>query len=187
LAGKSVGDIGCGGGLLTEGLAIRGAKVLGIDLSEAPLSVAELHALESNVAVNYRCIAAENLAQEMPGSFEIVACMELLEHVPNPALLVDACARLVRPGGFVFFSTLNRNLKSFLFAIIGAEYILGMLPKGTHRFDRFILPSELAGWSRQADLQVRDITGLSYDLLTQTYCLGKDATVNYLMACEKDS
>lgn len=186
VAEKSIVDVGCGGGLLAESLSIRGAKVLGIDLGETPLSVAELHALESNVAVTYRHIAAEDLAQEMPESFDIVTCMELLEHVPNPAAVVNACARLVRPGGWVFFSTLSRNVKSFLYAIIGAEYILGMLPKGTHRFDRFVLPSELASWARQADLNVRDITGMSYDLFTQTYCLGKDSSVNYLMACEKE-
>lgn len=185
LMGKSVVDVGCGGGLLTEGMAVRGAQALGIDLGEAPLSVAELHALESGVNVKYRRISVYELAQEMPESFDVVTCMELLEHVPDPKDLVDTCARLVRPDGWVFFSTLNRNFKSFVFAIIGAEYVLGMLPQGTHRFDRFVKPSELASWVRQVDLEPKNITGINYEIFTRTYCLGGDLSINYLMACQK--
>lgn len=185
LTGKIVVDVGCGGGLLTEGMAARGAQALGIDLGEAPLAVAELHALESGVEVKYRHISVYDLAQEMPESFDVVTCMELLEHVPDPKALVDTCASLVRPGGWVFFSTLNRNIKSFVFAIVGAEYVLSMLPQGTHRFDRFVKPSELASWARQVDLEPKNITGMSYDIFTRTYCLGGDPTVNYLMACQK--
>ncbi len=184
LAGKRVLDVGCGGGILAEGLAQRGAWVLGIDLGALPLRVAELHRLESGVEVEYRQTTAEALAEEHPESFDVITCMELLEHVPNPASLIAACARLVRPGGQVFFSTLNRTLQAYLLAIIGAEYLLGMLPRGTHDYARFIRPSELAAWARQASLQTTDLTGLVYEPLTRTYRLvpGK-LDVNYLATC----
>lgn len=186
LAGTRVLDVGCGGGILSEAMAQRGAQVLGIDLGEAPLKVAELHALESGVPVEYRRVAVETLADQQPGSFDRVVCMEMLEHVPDPASVVRACARLARPGGWVVFSTLNRNPKSYLFAIIGAEYLLRLLPKGTHDFAKFIRPSELAAWTRQAGLQGRDLTGLAYNPFTQTYSLGRDIDVNYLLATQKD-
>jgi 2-polyprenyl-6-hydroxyphenyl methylase/3-demethylubiquinone-9 3-methyltransferase len=184
LNGKDVLDVGCGGGILSEGMAARGAKVTGIDMGERPLRVAELHTLESGVQVSYRRIPAESLAAENPACFDLVTCMELLEHVPEPASIVAACARLVRPGGFVFFSTLNRNLKSYLLAIIGAEYILGMLPRGTHDYARFIKPSELDAWVRAAGMHTSDITGMTYNPLTDTYRLTRrDLDVNYLMTC----
>jgi 2-polyprenyl-6-hydroxyphenyl methylase/3-demethylubiquinone-9 3-methyltransferase len=185
LADKAVLDVGCGGGLLTESMAVKGAQVTGIDLGEASLAVAELHALESGTQVTYRQISVEDLALEAPASFDIVTCLELLEHVPDPVSVVTACASLVRPGGWVFFSTLNRNPKSYLFAIIGAEYVLGLLPKGTHQFARFIRPSELSSWTRQVDLETKDLTGMSYDPFMRSYCLGRDVTVNYLLACQK--
>jgi 2-polyprenyl-6-hydroxyphenyl methylase/3-demethylubiquinone-9 3-methyltransferase len=187
LVGTRVLDVGCGGGILAESMVLRGAEVLGIDLGDAPLQVAELHALESGVQVAYRRVAVETMAQEQPETFDRVTCMEMLEHVPDPASVVQACARLVRPGGWVFFSTLNRNPKSYLFAILGAEYLLGLLPKGTHDFAKFIRPSELAGWVRTAGLETRDLTGLSYSPLTQTYALGRDIEVNYLLATRKDA
>ena len=187
LAGKRVLDVGCGGGLLSEGMAIRGARVMGIDLGELPLRVAELHTLESGVAVEYRRVAVETLAAEQPEGFDLVTCMELLEHVPNPASVVAACARLVRPGGRVFFSTLNRNPKSYLFAIVGAEYLLGLLPKGTHDFARFIRPSELDRWVRAAGLRSLDMTGITYNPLTQEYRLDPDdLDVNYLLTAIRD-
>ena len=185
LSDKTVLDVGCGGGILAESMAQQGAAVMGIDMGEAPLKVAELHGLESGVEVEYRHVPVETLAEERPESFDVITCMELLEHVPDPASIVRACARLVRPGGWVFFSTLNRNPKSYLFAIIGAEYILKLLPKGTHNFAKFIRPSELDTWIRRAQLRNRDITGLSYNPLTQTYSLGRDIDVNYLVACHK--
>lgn len=181
LAGKRVLDVGCGGGLLSEGMAARGAEVTGIDLSEKPLGVAKLHLLETGQKVDYRKIAVEQLAEEMPGAFDAVTCLEMLEHVPNPSSIVSACARLVKPGGQVFFSTLNRNPKSYLFAVIGAEYILNMLPKGTHDYARFIKPSELARWAKMAGLEPEELIGMSYNLLNQQYTLGKDTSVNYLM------
>jgi len=187
LAGKQVLDVGCGGGILAESMAIKGAQVMGIDMGEAPLAVAELHSLESGVEVEYRRVPVEVLAEERPAGFAVVTCMELLEHVPDPGSVVSACARLVRPGGWVFFSTLNRNPKSYLFAIIGAEYLLRLLPRGTHEFARFIRPSELAAWVRRTDLQVQAITGMSYNPFTRSYSLGQDVTVNYLMACRQDS
>lgn len=187
LAGKQILDVGCGGGILTESMAVQGARVTGIDMGEAPLAVAELHSLESRVEVEYRRVPVEVLAQEQPTSFTVVTCMEMLEHVPDPASVIDACARLVRPGGWVFFSTLNRNPKSYLFAIIGAEYLLRLLPRGTHDFARFIRPSELAAWLRRTDLQVQDITGMSYNPFSRRYSLGRDVSVNYLMACRKES
>ena len=181
LAGKKVLDVGCGGGILAEAMASRGAEVTGIDLGEAPLSVAELHLLESGESVEYRRIAAEEMAEEMPEHFDIVTCMEMLEHVPDPSSIIRACSRLVKPEGRVFFSTLNRNPKSFLLAIVGAEYILGMLPKGTHEYAKFIRPSELDHWARQAGLETVDVTGMTYNPLSRRYRLGRDIDVNYLV------
>jgi len=181
LAGKRILDVGCGGGLLSEGMAVRGAEVTGIDLSEKPLGVAKLHLLESGQKVDYRKIAVEQLAEEMPGAFDTVTCLEMLEHVPNPSSVVSACARLVKPGGQVFFSTLNRNPKAYLLAVIGAEYVLKMLPKGTHDYAKFIKPSELARWAKMAGLEPEELIGMSYNPLNQSYTLGKDTAVNYLM------
>jgi len=185
ITGKEVLDVGCGGGILSESMALKGAEVMGIDMGEAPLKVAELHGLESGVEVEYRQVPVETLAAERPASFDVITCMEMLEHVPDPASVVRACSRLVRPGGWVFFSTLNRNPKSYLFAIIGAEYLLKLLPKGTHDFAKFIRPSELDGWIRAAELSTRDITGMSYNPLTRHYSLGDDIDVNYLIASRK--
>lgn len=179
LIGARVLDVGCGAGLLSEGMARRGAQVLGIDLAQASLEVAATHAREHNVQVQYRRQSAEQLAAEQPGEFEIVTCLEMLEHVPDPAQVVAACARAVQPGGTVFFSTINRNLKSFLLAIVGAEHVLGMLPRGTHEYEKLIRPSELAGWCREAGLQVLDITGLHYNPLTRMFRLGGNVDVNY--------
>lgn len=181
LAGKRVLDVGCGGGLLSEGMASRGASVTGIDLSEKPLGVARLHLLESGQKVDYCKVAVEALAEEMPGAFDVVTCLEMLEHVPNPSSVIAACARLVKPGGAVFFSTLNRNPKSYLFAVIGAEYVLRLLPRGTHDYARFIKPSELARWAKMAALEPQELIGMSYNPLTQHYSLGRDTSVNYLM------
>lgn len=180
-SGKKILDVGCGGGLLSEGMAKRGAEVTGIDLSEKPLGVAKLHLLESGVQVNYQKIAVEDLAQEQAGQFDVVTCLEMLEHVPNPSSVIQACARLVKPGGDVFLSTLNRNPKSYLLAIIGAEYLLKMLPKGTHNYARFIKPSELARWVKASNLEPKELIGMTYNPLTRTYALGKDTDVNYLM------
>lgn len=186
LAGREVLDVGCGGGILAESMARRGAKVLGIDLSTKPLRVARLHAMEAGVAsLEYREVAVEQLAAERPASFDVVTCMEMLEHVPEPASVVRACAALVKPGGSVFFSTLNRNPKSFLFAIVGAEHVLGLLPKGTHEYARFIRPSELARFARDAGLEAVALKGMSYNPLTRRYWLGEDTDVNYLMACRR--
>ncbi|MEJ2059544.1 MAG: bifunctional 2-polyprenyl-6-hydroxyphenol methylase/3-demethylubiquinol 3-O-methyltransferase UbiG [Gammaproteobacteria bacterium] len=181
LAGRHVADVGCGGGILAEGMAARGARVTGIDMAESPLNVARLHAMESGLEIDYRWITAEGLAAEMTHSFDVVTCMEMLEHVPDPGSVIRACAQLVKPGGHVFLSTINRNPKSFLFAIVGAEYVLGMLPRGTHEFARFIRPSELGAWVREAGLEVQDITGMSYNPLTREYRLGRDVDVNYLV------
>ncbi len=181
LAGKRVLDVGCGGGILSEAMAQRGATVTGIDMGEAPLAVARLHQLESGVSVEYRQITAEALAEEQPGQFDVVTCLEMLEHVPDPASVIAACARLVRPGGQVFFSTINRNPKAWLLAIVGAEYILKLLPRGTHDFRKFIRPSELGAWSRDAGLDVRDIIGLTYNPLTKVYKLCADVDVNYMI------
>ena len=181
LSGKRILDVGCGGGLLSEGMAVRGAEVTGIDLSEKPLGVAKLHLLESGQKVNYRKISVERLAEEMPGAFDAVTCLEMLEHVPDPASIVSACARLVKPGGQVFFSTINRNPKAYLFAVIGAEYLLQMLPKGTHDFSRFIKPSELTRWCKQAGLEPDELIGMTYNPLTKRYALGNDTGVNYLI------
>lgn len=181
LQGKRVVDVGCGGGILSESMSARGADVTGIDLGEKALKVAELHRLESGASVNYRLIEVEALAQEQPGSFDVVTCMEMLEHVPDPAAVVRACATLVKPGGHVFFSTLNRNPKSYLFAVIGAEYVLNMLPKGTHEYAKFIKPSELAEWAREAGLTVSGMRGMIYNPLRKHYSLGTDVSVNYIM------
>ncbi|WP_341675426.1 bifunctional 2-polyprenyl-6-hydroxyphenol methylase/3-demethylubiquinol 3-O-methyltransferase UbiG [Niveibacterium sp. SC-1] len=185
LNGKRVIDIGCGGGILSEGMASRGATVTGIDLSEKPLGVAKLHLYESGLTVDYRKISAEAMATAAPESFDAVTCMEMLEHVPDPASVVRACARLVKPGGHVFFSTLNRNLKSYVFAVVGAEYVLKLLPRGTHEYARFIKPSELARFAREAGLETEALIGMSYNPLTQRYWLGKDTDVNYLVRCSK--
>ncbi|HEY4082530.1 MAG TPA: bifunctional 2-polyprenyl-6-hydroxyphenol methylase/3-demethylubiquinol 3-O-methyltransferase UbiG [Burkholderiaceae bacterium] len=186
LAGKTVLDVGCGGGILTDSMARRGAKALGIDLSTKPLKVAQLHAMEAGTEnVEYREIAVEALAAERPASFDVVTCMEMLEHVPDPASIVNALSQLVKPGGWVFLSTLNRNVKSFLLAIVGAEYVLKMLPAGTHEYARFIKPSELAGMCRASGLELHSSKGLSYNPLTQVYKLGGDTDVNYLIACRK--
>ncbi|MCK6391450.1 MAG: bifunctional 2-polyprenyl-6-hydroxyphenol methylase/3-demethylubiquinol 3-O-methyltransferase UbiG [Azonexus sp.] len=181
LRGKQVLDVGCGGGLLSEGMARLGATVTGIDLSEKPLGVAKLHLLESGAQVNYRKIAVEALAEEMPGQFDAVTCLEMLEHVPNPSSVITACARLVKPGGQVFFSTLNRNPKAYLFAVIGAEYVLKMLPKGTHDYAKFIKPSELARWAKMGQLEPEELIGMTYNPITKDYALGRDTSVNYLM------
>ena len=186
LAGKEVLDVGCGGGILAESMAIRGAHVTGIDMGELPLKVAELHTLETGVEVNYRQVAAETLAAECPACFHIVTCMEMLEHVPDPASVIAACARLVKPGGQVFFSTLNRNPKAYLLAIIGAEYLLRWLPRGTHDYARFIRPSELGRWIRAADLELTHLTGMTYNPLMGAYRLDEqDLDVNYLAACQR--
>ncbi len=186
LSGKTVLDVGCGGGILTESMAALGAQVTGIDLGDKALQVAKLHLLESGQQVDYRKIAVEDLAAEQPGHYDIVTCMELLEHVPDPASTVRAGAQLVKPGGHVFFSTLNRNPKSYLFAVIGAEYLLNLLPRGTHDYAKFIKPSELAQFCRNVGLGVADISGMSYHPLTKTYSLGKDTDVNYLFSCQRD-
>lgn len=181
LAGKRVLDVGCGGGILSESMSERGAEVMGIDLGEKALKVAQLHQYESNVKVEYRLIAVEELAQEMPESFDVVTCMEMLEHVPDPAAVVRACARLVKPGGKVFFSTINRNLKAYLFAVVGAEYVLNLLPRGTHEYEKFIKPSELAAWARAAGLEVIGSRGMGYNPLTRQYKLNEDVSVNYIL------
>lgn len=180
LAGKKVLDIGCGGGLLSEAMAGSGAIVTGIDMGEAPLGVAISHMNDAGLAIDYRKDSAESFAGSHPGSFDVVACMELLEHVPEPESVVNACGRLIKPGGDVFFATLNRNPKSFVFAILGAEYLLGMIEKGTHRYSRFVKPGELARWGRTAGLGICDLTGLHYNLLTRKYSLGGNLHVNYL-------
>jgi 2-polyprenyl-6-hydroxyphenyl methylase/3-demethylubiquinone-9 3-methyltransferase len=185
IAGKKVLDVGCGGGILSESMARRGAEVMGIDMGEAPLQVANLHKLESGVEVEYRRITAEELADEMPGAFDVVTCMEMLEHVPDPGSVIAACARLVKPGGQIFFSTINRNPKAYLFAIVGAEYVLRMLPKGTHDFAKFIRPSELEAWTRTAGLELNELTGMSYNPFSRQYSLGRDLDVNYLAYCNR--
>ena len=181
LSGKTVIDIGCGGGILAEGMAQRGASVTGIDLSEKALSVAKLHLLESGAVVNYQKTSAEEMASLHPEAYDLVTCMELLEHVPHPASVIRACATLVKPGGHVFFATINRNIKSYLFAIVGAEKVLKMLPPGTHNFEKFIKPSELMGWSRANSLATQELLGLNYNPLTGAYALGGKTDVNYLL------
>jgi 2-polyprenyl-6-hydroxyphenyl methylase / 3-demethylubiquinone-9 3-methyltransferase len=185
IAGKTVLDVGCGGGILAEAMAIAGAQVTGIDLSEKALGVAQLHQLESGVAVDYRLIAAEALALETPARFDLVTCMEMLEHVPDPSSIVAACAALAKPGGTLVFSTLNRNPKSYLFAILGAEYVLRLLPRGTHDWTRFLRPSELAGFARRAGLDLTEMTGMTYNPLTRVYRLEPDTSVNYLAVYRK--
>lgn len=185
LAGKRVIDIGCGGGILAESMAARGAQVIGVDLSEKALGVARLHLYESGQSVDYRLISAEEMARDNPEGFDVVTCMEMLEHVPDPASTIRACAALVKPGGKVFFSTLNRNLKSYLMAVVGAEYVLKLLPKGTHEYAKFIKPSELARYVREAGLDVEDLTGMHYNPLSQVYSLGPNTDVNYLMQTSK--
>ena len=187
LTGLSVVDVGCGGGILADAMAHKGAQVLGIDLATKSLKVAQLHALEAGTqGVQYREVSAEALAAEQPAQFDVVTCMEMLEHVPDPASVVQACAALVKPGGWVFFSTLNRNPQSFLFAIVGAEYVLNLLPKGTHEYAKFIRPSELAGFCRDAGLQTQASRGLQYNPLTQRYWLDANTRVNYMLATQRE-
>ncbi|OIO75594.1 MAG: bifunctional 3-demethylubiquinol 3-O-methyltransferase/2-polyprenyl-6-hydroxyphenol methylase [Gallionellaceae bacterium CG1_02_56_997] len=186
LAGKTVLDVGCGGGILSESMAGLKANVTGIDLSDKALQVAKLHLLESGKQVAYRKIAVEAMAAEQPGQFDVVTCMEMLEHVPDPASVIAACAKLVKPDGWVFFSTLNRNPKSYLFAVLGAEYVLNLLPRGTHDYAKFIKPSELAQSCRHAGLNVTDLIGLSYNPLSKIYALGKDTDINYMVACRRE-
>lgn len=185
LRGKTVLDVGCGGGILTESMAQRGAHVTGIDLGEKALKVAQLHRLESGVEVDYRLVSVESLAEQQPESYDVVTCMEMLEHVPDPAAVVSACARLLKPGGRAFFSTLNRNPKSYLYAVIGAEYVLRLLPRGTHDYARFIKPSELAAWARAAGLEASGMTGMRYNPLTRRYALHADVSVNYILHATK--
>jgi 2-polyprenyl-6-hydroxyphenyl methylase/3-demethylubiquinone-9 3-methyltransferase len=185
VANKRVLDVGCGGGILAEAIAKKGATVKGIDLSEKALKVAELHSLESGIAVRYELVSAEDLAAREAGQYDVVTCMEMLEHVPDPSAVVRACAALVKPGGRVFFSTLNRNPKSYLFAIIGAEYVLRLLPRGTHDYAKFITPAELSQYSRDAGLDVDAIKGMTYNPFTKIYSLNQDTDVNYLIACSK--
>jgi 2-polyprenyl-6-hydroxyphenyl methylase/3-demethylubiquinone-9 3-methyltransferase len=185
LAGKKVLDVGCGGGILAESMARKGADVTGIDLSEKALKVADLHSLESGVPVHYELISAEDIAAREPGTYDVVTCMEMLEHVPDPAAIVHACASLVKPGGKVFFSTINRNPKSYLFAVIGAEYILRLLPRGTHDYSKFITPSELAQYIRNAMLDVQALKCMTYNPLTKIYSLNRDTSVNYLVAASR--
>ncbi|CAB3680056.1 bifunctional 2-polyprenyl-6-hydroxyphenol methylase/3-demethylubiquinol 3-O-methyltransferase UbiG [Achromobacter mucicolens] len=185
LAGRKVLDVGCGGGILSEAMARSGAEVTGIDLADKSLKIARLHGLESGVKVEYRKVPVEELAAEQPGQYDVVTCMEMLEHVPDPASIVRACSTLVKPGGWVFFSTLNRNAKSFVFAIIGAEYVLRLLPRGTHTYDQFIKPSELSAAARGAALEPVSMRGMEYNPITQIYSLSSDTSVNYLMATRK--
>ncbi len=183
--GKRVLDVGCGGGILSESMAAKGAEVIGIDLGEKALKVAQLHSLETGIKVDYRLLSVEALADEMPQSFDVVTCMEMLEHVPDPAAVIEACARLVKPGGHVFFSTINRNPKAYLFAVIGAEYVLNMLPRGTHEYEKFIKPSELSSLARRSGLTVSGLKGMSYSPLSKRYWLGDDVSVNYIVHAVK--
>lgn len=184
---KKVIDVGCGGGILAESMAQRGAHVTGIDMGAAPLQVAKLHKHESGVEVDYQQITAEEMAEKHAGEFDVVTCMEMLEHVPDPASVIKACAKLVKPNGTVFFSTINRNPKSYLLAIVGAEYLLRMLPKGTHHYEKFIKPSELTSWARAAGLNAQELTGMTYNPFSKRYALGFDVDVNYLMHCQPNS
>lgn len=186
LNGKVVLDVGCGGGILSESMAGLGAHVTGIDLADKPLQVAKLHLLESGKQVDYRKVAVEQLATEQPGHYDVVTCLEMLEHVPDPSSVIAACAKLVKPGGWIFFSTLNRNPKSYLLAIIGAEYLLNLLPRGTHDYVKFIKPSELAQFCRNAELTLDNLIGMSYNPLSKVYSLGKNTDVNYMIACRRD-
>lgn len=185
LRDKVVLDVGCGGGILAESMAAAGADVTGIDLAEKSLKVAQLHLLESGERVNYRKVAVETLSEEQPAGYDVVTCLEMLEHVPDPQSVIQACAALVKPDGWVFFSTLNRNPKSYLFAIIGAEYVLNLLPRGTHDYAKFIQPAELAQFCRHANLEVVDLIGMSYNPLNKQYTLGQDNSVNYMIACRR--
>jgi len=185
ISGKTVLDVGCGGGILAESMAAKGATVTGIDLAKKSLKVAQLHSLESGVSVSYRCVPVEELAAEAPASFDVVTCMEMLEHVPDPLSVVRACAELVKPGGQVFFSTLNRNAKAYLLAVVGAEYVLNMLPRGTHEYKRFLKPSELARMARGAGLELVQVKGMGYNPITRIYSLNDDTDVNYLMAMRR--
>lgn len=185
LQGKRVLDVGCGGGILAESMAAKGAEVTGIDLGEKALKVAQLHSLESGIKVDYRLVSVESLAAENPSSYDVVTCMEMLEHVPDPSAIIAACAKLVKPDGHVFFSTINRNPKAYLFAVIGAEYVLNMLPKGTHEYEKFIKPSELSAWTRQSGLSVSGLKGMGYNPLTKRYSLGDDVSVNYIVHTSK--
>lgn len=181
LEGQRVLDVGCGGGILSESMAAKGAEVTGIDLGEKALKVAQLHSLETGIKVDYRLISVEALAEEVPSSFDVVTCMEMLEHVPDPAAVITACAKLVKPGGHVFFSTINRNPKAYLFAVIGAEYVLNMLPKGTHEYEKFIKPSELSSWARLSGLTISALKGMSYNPISKRYWLDSDVSVNYIV------
>lgn len=185
LKAANVIDVGCGGGILSEALAKSGAQVTGIDMGEMPLDIAKLHSLESGLSIHYQQSTAEAMAREHPAAYEVVTCLEMLEHVPDPAAIIQACADLVKPGGDVFFSTLNRHPKAYLLAIVGAEYVMNMLPRGTHDYKRFIRPAELSGWCRQAGLEVKDITGMSYNPLSREFSLTQDVKVNYLLHCRK--
>ncbi len=188
LDGKKVLDVGCGGGILSESMVQRGATVTGIDLGEAPLKVAQLHGLESGFEVDYQKISAEQMAELHPASFDVITCMEMLEHVPDPSSIVSACAKMIKPGGHVFFSTINRNPKSYLFAILGAEQLLKLVPKGTHEFKKFIRPSELGKWIRNSDLTITDMTGMTYNLLTKEYSLStSDVDVNYIISTRAET
>ena len=184
LRGKKVLDVGCGGGLLSEAMAVRGAKVTGIDLGDKPLKVAQLHLLESKLEVEYRKVEVEQLARDQPHCYDVVTCMEMLEHVPDPASIVKACAGLLAPGGWCFFSTINRNPKAYLLAVVGAEYILKMLPRGTHDYSRFITPAELGGYCRRTGLSPHRLTGMTYNPFTRTYALGTDSSVNYILSAQ---
>ena len=185
LSDANVIDVGCGGGILSEALAKSGAKVTGIDMGEMPLNIAKLHALEAGLTVNYQHITAEEMASQQPEHYDVVTCLEMLEHVPDPASIIQACADMVNPGGDVFFSTLNRHPKAYLLAVLGAEYVMKMLPKGTHDYKRFIRPAELSAWCRQAGLKAKNITGMNYNPLTRQFSLGSDVKVNYLIHCKK--
>lgn len=185
LEGKRILDVGCGGGILSESLALEGATVVGIDLAEAGLEVAKLHLLESGLDIDYQSISAEDFAKTESESFDIIACLEMLEHVPDPSLVIEACSKLIKPGGRVFFSTINRNPKSYLFAIVGAEYVLNLLPKGTHNYQKFIRPSEIDSWARDFNLSISSMIGMTYNPITKIYKLGDDVSVNYMSQYEK--
>jgi 2-polyprenyl-6-hydroxyphenyl methylase/3-demethylubiquinone-9 3-methyltransferase len=187
LAGKTVLDVGCGGGILSEAMAQRGATVSAIDMGQANITTAKLHALESGLSIDYQVIPVEELAEKQPASFDVITCLEMLEHVPDPVSIVNACFKLCKPGGQIIFSTLNRNPKSFLLGIIGAEYVMNMVPKGTHEYKKFIRPSELASWARNSGLTIGAMAGMTYNPITKTYKLGRDTDVNYLMQTIKPS